>query len=761
MKMKKIMSGVMAATIAATAFTALAAGSGRIPEGTAVSLREMPDIESAQIGGVEGGTEVELIEKASSTMGNTWYLVRVGDTEGYVYSKYIDVIEDVEAPAEQAVGIAAMNPESDDYTSGEREGRIKAEGNVNVRAAAGTEAARVTIVSNGSAVTVIDKTVSGTGAPWYKIRVHGMEGFISAQYVTFEPAEAETQETTAETAPAAEIEREGKIKANGKVNVRAEASSNAKLILSVKNDTPLTVLEETRSAAGGTWYKVRIEGKEGYINGKFVVITEAGAEPEPEILDASESAAPEAAEETETLIDRPGRIISNKSKVNVRAKASVKSKQLKMVENGTELTVLSAEKNSDGEVWYKVRIGKTEGYVLDQYVEVAEAAEEAPAEIEVQPSETPEAEQTETVEAPEAIETIDESEPAEEPEAAEENAERAAWIVSEGNVNVRESAGTESERVTIASNGTQVVVLDRAKSDTGAIWYKIRIGDKEGYISGKYIVFEEPTEEPAAEAQPQEEAQPQAEAPAKAEPAEAVSSGALIGVPTAKLNVRAEMDAKAKVVGQLKPTDKVEVIGEREVGPVIWYQIRRGELEGFVSGQYLAVQDAPNANLIATGGIAIEKDNKSEEYSEKRFEVAGDLSELMNSSVTLSFDLNTPGTRGSSVSDATNYLADRFGCCLTVFWSDSTGEHEAMAEYPRADMLKLTVNDKRVYATYELKAPEGYDTMDQLGVALETGARPASDNNAVWSIGKIKLEAGANATPWVANAADFEAETEA
>lgn len=59
--------------------------------------------------------------------------------------------------------------------------------------------------------------------------------------------------------------------------------------------------------------------------------------------------------------------------------------------------------------------------------------------------------------------------------------------------------------------------------------------------------------------------------------------------PSDTLNVRAEPDPQADVVGQLPPstTGVVAVGGEQRVGPSTWRKVRCGDVIGWVNGRFL------------------------------------------------------------------------------------------------------------------------------------------------------------------------------
>lgn len=155
-------------------------------------------------------------------------------------------------------------------------------------------------------------------------------------------------------------------------------------------------------------------------------------------------------------------------------------------------------------------------------------------------------------------------------------------------------------------------------------------------------------------------------------------------------------------------------------------------------------------NLLSDTDFYLEKDKTSEEIKSRTcvLNPAVEPQSLFGQMVTLSIYVNSPGERGTSVTDASDFMLDRFGCHLCIKWSDSTGALEDKMVYPCTELLAQTVVDERIFQSYAIMPPEGYDTIVSVYVAIQAGARPAEDNAAVWTVGYPKLEVGGIPTEW-------------
>lgn len=91
---------------------------------------------------------------------------------------------------------------------------------------------------------------------------------------------------------------------------------------------------------------------------------------------AAGSAAGSSADQLEEVSQFPFLAETDELAVNVRSSTSTKSGKVGRLERGTQLTVLAAEINSQGEVWYRVALKDgTQGYIRsDLLVKIDESA---------------------------------------------------------------------------------------------------------------------------------------------------------------------------------------------------------------------------------------------------------------------------------------------------------------------------------------------------------------------------------------------------
>lgn len=163
----------------------------------------------------------------------------------------------------------------------------------------------------------------------------------------------------------------------------------------------------------------------------------------------------------------------------------------------------------------------------------------------------------------------------------------------------------------------------------------------------------------------------------------------------------------------------------------------------------LALEKGDGVNLLGDVDYAIEKNNTSDFVESIVFHVDPeiyDLQSFIGRTMTASIYVYSPGDRATSVEDPEHYMCDRFGCHVEIKWLDSNGLLEGRPSYPATDLLSQTVDGRRIASTFTIVPPEGYDTIESIGIAVQSGARPADNNDAVWTLSTPKLELGSFAT---------------
>ena len=130
---------------------------------------------------------------------------------------------------------------------------------VNVRSGAGTNYKVVTCVSKGKTVTT-----NGTSGNWTKVTANGKTGYISSKYLKSSGNSSTT--TTSGTT----------VYSTTTLNVRSGPGTSYSIITSMKKGQ-----SAVKTGASGSWYKVSVNGKTGYVSSKYITTTKPSSSSTP------------------------------------------------------------------------------------------------------------------------------------------------------------------------------------------------------------------------------------------------------------------------------------------------------------------------------------------------------------------------------------------------------------------------------------------------------------------------------------------------
>jgi len=233
------------------------------------------------------GTNQAIIRKLSRNTkltilaeSNGWMRVRIGNQEGFISSKYVQVTTRL----------------------GQTTSRV------NFRRGAGTNHNVIRMLSKGTNFTIL-----GERNGWMRVRIGNQEGFISSKYARV-------------------VTRPGQTTA--RVNFRRGAGTNHGVISTLPKGRSVTILGESNG-----WTRVRVGKQEGFVSSNYVRTT--------------------AARTSNTSV-RTG---TTTAALNMRAGAGTNHRVIRTLARGTKVTILS---ESNG--WMRVRVGNQEGFVSANFV---------------------------------------------------------------------------------------------------------------------------------------------------------------------------------------------------------------------------------------------------------------------------------------------------------------------------------------------------------------------------------------------------------
>lgn len=235
---------------------------------------------------------------------------------------------------------------------------------------------------------------------------------------------------------------------------------------------------------------------------------------------------------SETTLNRKATI--KNGPLNVRSGTSTSKKKLGTIAKGKQITVLKKITKTNGEVWYQFQYTSSKkGYLLAKYVKLSNIVSET-------------------------------------------SLTRKA-IVKENNLTVRSGPGTGYSKLGSLSKGKTVYVNQKVVLASGKVWYRIKYGSKNGYVSGSYLTVTDIVSETSLN-----------------------RSAVVLEGP---LNVRSGAGTGYSSLGKLEEGTAINVIQKIETTSGTWYKYKykySSSQYGYVAGSYLKVGLGNGSNLTSS-----------------------------------------------------------------------------------------------------------------------------------------------------------------
>lgn len=290
---KRLAAAALTSALLLTPLASLAESA--VITGGSVNLRDNPSLSANILGSYPKGTWVDVVEP-----GVDWHKITVKDQSGYMSAKFLST------GTNSSSGKLTVN------TNGR---------GLNLRSQPSDSSEILGSYAKGTKVTLVAR-----GNTWHKVSVDGKTGYMYAKYLSGGSGSGSG----------------GGSETSGNYGVVNNPKSWQVLFLRESNSTSSAVLGQYKNGKSvkilstvGSWYKVSVDGKTGYMMSKYV------------------KANSSSSSSTAKLYNPNGNSI-----VNFRKGASLSSKVIGTYKVGTKVTVL--KKGTD---WTRVKIDDTTGYV--------------------------------------------------------------------------------------------------------------------------------------------------------------------------------------------------------------------------------------------------------------------------------------------------------------------------------------------------------------------------------------------------------------
>ncbi|MBS5969522.1 MAG: SH3 domain-containing protein [Clostridium perfringens] len=475
---------------------------GEIISSEDLGLRKGADSSHEIITSIPSGARVNIIDKVS----DNWYKVGYKDFVGYVQSKHIRVLGD--NLNQDNVGLISANQ-------------------LNVRTSPNENGQVIGTLHKNDKISVLDKSIDG----WYKIDFNGRRAYVSSKYVNLISYKNNEVKKEVKKEP---IEGTGKVNITTALNVRQAATSNSRIVGSLKGGEKVNIISESNG-----FYKIEFNNSYGYVYSKY--ISKDGKSENVQAVKQEEvkkeaKVAPKAAPVVLAArsLNKTG-IVNVSSSLNVRSGANTSSKVIGSLSGNSKVTIVGEEG-----AFYKIEYKGSHGYVAKEYIKDITGSNNNSNQG-----------TTTTPEKPSTPETT----------------KKTGIVNVSSSLNVRSGASTSSKVIGSLSGNSKVTIV----GEEGA-FYKIEYKGSHGYIAKEYI----------KDITGSNNSNQGTTTPEKPSTPESTQKTGIVNV-SSSLNVRSGASTSSKVIGSLSGNSKVTIVGEEGA----FYKIEYKGSHGYVAKEYI------------------------------------------------------------------------------------------------------------------------------------------------------------------------------
>ena len=500
---------------------------GEIISSEDLGLRKGADSSHEIITSIPSGARVNIIDKVS----DNWYKVGYKDFVGYVQSKHIRVLGD--NLNQDNVGLISANQ-------------------LNVRTSPNENGQVIGTLHKNDKISVLDKSIDG----WYKIDFNGRRAYVSSKYVNLISYKNNEVKKEVKKEP---IEGTGKVNITTALNVRQAATSNSRIVGSLKGGEKVNIISESNG-----FYKIEFNNSYGYVYCKY--ISKYGKNENVQAVKQEEvkkeaKVAPKATPVVLAArsLNKTG-IVNVSSSLNVRSGASTSSKVIGSLSGNSKVTIVGEEG-----AFYKIEYKGSHGYVAKEYIKDVTGSNNNSNQG-----------TTTTPEKPSTPETT----------------KKTGIVNVSSSLNVRSGASTSSKVIGSLSGNSKVTIV----GEEGA-FYKIEYKGSHGYVAKEYIKDITGSNNNSN--------QGTTTTPEKPSTPESTQKTGIVNV-SSSLNVRSGASTSSKVIGSLSGNSKVTIVGEEGA----FYKIEYKGSHGYVAKEY--IKDITGSNNSNQGTTTPEKPSTPE-----------------------------------------------------------------------------------------------------------------------------------------------------
>lgn len=480
--------------------------------------------------------------------------------------------------------------------------------NVNLRVKSATSADYLFRMPEGWVCTVLDTVKSG-GKTWYKVRttepgasserthigyVLGdfMRMLTEEEAIAWEKNPQQYYNPNATEVPGYTSGMTlGQITKDG-VNFREGPSTRSASLFKVDKGIVMEVLAVPTAVDDDPWYRVKYEGKTGYIQGPYLRVIYSGVTPTPAPTAEPAPTAPvitDAPTTAPTATPVPGAngyIKTTIGKVNFRQTTG--GTVVAHVDKDVAFEVTGATIKRSGYTWYPVVYQGMAGYLRSDVVKSISKEEyekqnatptPAPETATPAPTATPDPAEPTPTAAPTATDApVVTATPS--PTAVPSDLSNHVITILEGKTNLRVAATKDSSSKAQVDKGA-ILEITGTTTTGGALWYRVSYKGAVRYILGSCVRQMTVAEYNAAMGIVTPTPVP-------------VNPTSFVMTTVDALNVRSKANG-SNILGRIKAKGTVlECFGTEKVGTTTWYYVKTEFGMGYITGKYAVVTTDPS-----------------------------------------------------------------------------------------------------------------------------------------------------------------------
>ena len=291
---------------------------------TDVNMRKKRSTDSEVVKTLKAGAKVTIYGVSK----NGWFKVKNAGDTGYVKKEYL-------VSSKGKTENAAENTSADNSV---KKRTAYAKTQVNLRKKRSTDSEIIRTLKAGAKVTVYGASRDG----WYQVKAGSDTGYVKKEYIVSDKSKVEKE---SQTDSAANTNKKTAY-AKTQVNLRKERSTQSEILATIGAGTKVTVY----GSASGGWYRVKADGKTGYIRTEYIVSDLSGVE------------QAQGSQQTSSSTSRyfhEGDTIRLSESVNVRQSIGESANLVGMAYQGDVVTVIM----SYAEGWTRVSWNGKTGYI--------------------------------------------------------------------------------------------------------------------------------------------------------------------------------------------------------------------------------------------------------------------------------------------------------------------------------------------------------------------------------------------------------------